>query len=577
MIISDSKTPPKKHICAIYTRISHQEDREKSKYDTIEFQHEVCKRYIGLKEEEGWKVFNTRYEDRNYSGKDLNRPALKHLIQDAKEGKFTLIVVKALDRLTRSLKDFYALWEVLQAYKIELASATQEFSTTSPTGRLHLDMVLRFAQFERELASDRTREKMQYQASKGLFHGGYPPLGYDFKTGEKGILVINQKEARLVKWIFERYLRIGSVQKVAQELNSKGYRTKKWRTEQGKWRGGTRFNKGNLLNLLKNIAYIGKTSTGKGGNKEFHKAQWKGIVSEKTFHRANQMLNQNYRARGSSISENKYNLLLTGLVWCSHCGCQMSPNQSIKKGKVYLYYKCTSVSHGDKTACKIKSVPARELEHIVVDRIKYLSNNQPLTTKLVERAISSSKKRLTELLRDRAHLEAEKRKIGDEAAPFMEAIKKSKLAMIEEHLKPLQDRLDQISAQLSKVDYDINEERQKQIKDVDVLAAFRSFAEVFDSLPPDRQSELLHLLIKKIVYNGDLSKIDITFNNPPEIQKPPKSVGKAASGGSASHRFDKRMNWLPREDSNLGQRGYDLTPVTRRVGLSLHPNGMAGV
>ena len=195
MFLSSEKNK-KPYVCAIYTRISEQEKGEISRFDTIEAQRERSEQYIKLHEEQGWTVVKIRYDDRNYSGGTLERPALKRLIADAKQGKFNMVIVKAVDRFSRSLKQFYELWDILQAAGIELASATQEFNTATPTGRLHLDIVLRFAQYERELASERTKDKMHFRASKGLFHGGYPPLGFDFHHSEKGLLKVNRKKSR---------------------------------------------------------------------------------------------------------------------------------------------------------------------------------------------------------------------------------------------------------------------------------------------------------------------------------------------------------------------------------------------
>ncbi|MBI3316925.1 MAG: recombinase family protein [Candidatus Omnitrophica bacterium] len=541
MFLSSDKTK-KNYRCVVYTRTSDQEKSEISPFDTIEAQRQKCEDYIGLHEENGWTLVPTRYDDRNVSGGTLVRPAFRRLLADARLGKFDMIVVKAIDRFTRSLKHFYEIWEELQKLGIELASATQEFNTASSTGRLHLDIVLRFAQYERELASERTRDKMQFRASKGLFHGGSIPLGFDLHPTEKGVLKPNQEEIPLARLIFRKYVEIQSGNLVATYCNKNGYTTKIWKTKSGVHRGGKKFTEVMIMNMLKSLYYIGRTGT----HEKSFPAQWKGIINTKLFSRVQQIIKSNTVHR-TSISQNIHQLLLTGLIWCGHCGSQMTHNSSIKGGKKYLYYQCTKVGHADRTACEIRRVSARTLEQLVIDRISFLSEREGLIQKIVKQAIKISKQKLTSLRTERKRIVAQLTKIERQAQPWLKAYGRKRFSLIEEQLKPLEEQKIVLEKKLNEMDEEIAQEQQKIIDPQAISRNFKYFKMVFTQLTFEKQRDLLHLLIKKIVYHKEPSKLKIQFYNLPEIKKPPKQSGKTGSGGfSLSSRFDERMYWLPR-------------------------------
>ena len=561
MFLSSDKQV-KAYRCAIYTRLSDQEKSEISKFDSIEAQREICERYITLHEEQGWTFTVVRYDDRNISGGKIERPALRRLIADAKEHKFDMIIVKSIDRFTRNLRHFYDLWDMLQKAQIELASATQEFNTASPTGRLHLDIVLRFAQYERELASERTRDKMRFRASKGLFHGGYPPLGFDFHPTEKGILNVNKNEVGLVKSIFAKYLELQSAQIVAAWLNKQGHRTKSWKTKENAHRGDKKFTKGILLNMLRNVAYIGRT----GNLKESYQAKWPAILSTKVFNNALKILNSN-GIRKSSISKNKHHFLLTGLIWCSKCGSQMTPNPAHAHGNTYLYYRCSSVIHSDKTACSIGSVPARAIEDLVIKRIDFLAKHPQRVDAIIRAALKNQRKRLPLLREEKKELLGKLAKVKRKAEVLVKAIGKQRYTFIQESLNPLEEQRTAIDQRLVEIDEKLKIEESKNIDPRLALERLQSFNDIIDKLPFERRRKLLYLLINKITYDNDPAKLKIEYFNIPDAKETPDQPKDGQSGAFSSYTFGKRTNWLPREDSNLGHSGYDLTPITRRVGL----------
>lgn len=541
MFLSSDKNK-KAYRCAVYCRLSDQEKGEVSQYDSIEAQRDLCEKYISIHAQDGWKVIPTRYDDRNYSGGKLERPALKRLLEDAKAGKFDMIVVKAIDRFTRSLKHFYFLWEdVLQALGVELASATQEFNTASPTGRLHLDIVLRFAQYERELASQRTKEKMEFRARKGLFHGGYPPLGFDFDIKQKGMLRPNAKQISLVKLIFRKYAELQSANLVAKYCNKNGYLTKSWKTKGQQSRGGNRFTEAIVMNILRNVAYIGRT----GNLETFYPAQWKGFINRKLFERVQQIIKNN-TVRRHTINQNKHRLLLIGLVWCSECGSIMTHNTAVKKDKTYLYYQCTKVGHSDKTACSVRRVAARALDNLVIERMRFLSERRDLVEKITALAVRMARKKIPILRAEKNRIVAQLQKVEREAAPLIKAIGKKKLTIIQEKLLVLDSQRETLKTKLDEIDEEMTKEKMKVINPVVVCQNLQYFNAVFNALPFEKQRDLAHLLIKKIVYHKDPSKVTISFYNLPEIKNPPGNPKKGHSGGSSlSSRFDERMYWLP--------------------------------
>src|SRR5882757_2945350 len=241
--------------CAIYTRKSteHGLDQE---FNSLDAQREACEAYIKSQASQGWKALPQHYDDPAYSGGNLDRPALQKLLQDIDAGRIDVIVVYKIDRLTRSLADFAKLVEAFDAKSISFVAVTQQFNTTTSMGRLTLNVLLSFAQFERELSSERVRDKVAASRRKGKWTGGTAPLGYDTK-GKK--LVINKAEAETVRYIFKRYLELQSFGKLVEDLDRGGILTKRRDTKVSKYNGGIPFTYGPLAHFLKNRLYIGET------------------------------------------------------------------------------------------------------------------------------------------------------------------------------------------------------------------------------------------------------------------------------------------------------------------------------
>jgi site-specific DNA recombinase len=248
------KAPVRKTRCAIYTRVSTDE-RLDMEFNSLDAQREAALAYIQSQKHEGWLFVGDRYDDGGFSGGTMDRPALQRLLRDVESGRIDVIVVYKVDRLSRSLIDFARIVEVLDKHNVSFVSITQQFNTTTSMGRLTLNILLSFAQFEREVIGERIRDKFAASRKKGMWMGGTPPLGYDVVERK---LVVNKTEAELVRLIFARFLRIGSATKLAQELRRAGHTTKCWTTQDGRHRPGKPIDKSAIYKILGNRTYLGE-------------------------------------------------------------------------------------------------------------------------------------------------------------------------------------------------------------------------------------------------------------------------------------------------------------------------------
>src|SRR5262244_818933 len=240
--------------CAIYTRKSSEEGLEQE-FNSLAAQREACEAYIRSQQHEGWVLARTRYDDGGCSGGNIERPALQQLLADIRAGRIDIVVVYKVDRLTRALADFARLVEIFDKEGVSFVSVTQQFNTTSSMGRLTLNVLLSFAQFEREVTGERIRDKIAASKKKGLWMGGNPPLGYDARGRT---LVVNPAEAETIRHIFALYKQFGCVRRVKQEADRLGLRTKRRTTAHGAERGGAPFSRGHLYRLLSNPIYTGR-------------------------------------------------------------------------------------------------------------------------------------------------------------------------------------------------------------------------------------------------------------------------------------------------------------------------------
>jgi site-specific DNA recombinase len=345
--------------CAIYTRKSteHGLDQE---FNSLDAQREACEAYIKSQASQGWKVFPQPYDDPAYSGGNLERPALKRLLREIESGRIDVVVVYKIDRLTRSLADFAKLVETFDAKSISFVAVTQQFNTTTSMGRLTLNVLLSFAQFERELASERVRDKVAASRKKGKWTGGTVPLGYDAKDKK---LVINKAEAETVRTIFRLYLELRSFGKLVAELDRRKFVTKRRATKVAKYQGGIPFTYGPLAYFLKNRIYLGEMHHGGKWFKGEHQA----ILDRQTFEQVQALLKSNRITR--RIKHSKSGALLRGKLFDDKDNA-MSPSFSSKNGVRYRFYVSTALRGRLHRAGSVTRVSAPEIEGIIEDTLR---------------------------------------------------------------------------------------------------------------------------------------------------------------------------------------------------------------
>jgi site-specific DNA recombinase len=346
--------------CAIYTRKSTEHNLDLA-FTSLDAQREACEAYIKSQAHEGWRLVPERYDDGAFSGASLDRPAVQELLADVRVGKIDIVLVYKVDRLTRSLADFAKLIELFDAHHVSFVSVTQAFNSSSSMGRLTLNVLLSFAQFEREVIGERVRDKIAASKRKGIWVGGPVPLGY--AAVDKRVVVV-PAEAEAVRTIFARYLELGSVRALAEDLDRRGIRSKPRRLADGRTIGGSRFGVGALAYLLKNRFYIGEVVY----RGEVHRGEHQPILDAALFEAvqgrlAAQAVARRCRLRGSPA-------LLTGRVFDA-CGNRMSPTHANKGGARYRYYVSQAVLQKKPRApASLSRVPAAEFEALVLAALR---------------------------------------------------------------------------------------------------------------------------------------------------------------------------------------------------------------
>jgi DNA invertase Pin-like site-specific DNA recombinase len=343
--------------CALYTRKSSEEGLEQS-FNSLHAQREACEAYVLSQKHEGWHVLSAKYDDGGFSGGNMERPGLKKLLDDIAAGKIDTVVVYKVDRLTRSLADFAKIVETFDSKGVSFVSVTQQFNTTTSMGRLTLNVLLSFAQFEREVTGERIRDKVAASKKKGMWMGGIVPLGYDHKDRQ---LHVNEAEAEQVLHIFTQYLRLRSVFDLYDYLKANGYLSKQRVRADGRSGGCSVLSRGTLYHLLSNPVYIGKTRHGG----KLYEGQHKAVIDQKTWDQAAELLASNRVKRRTShnVASSR---ILTGLLFDEREN-RFTPTHASKKGRRYAYYTLRA-DDGRSTI----SLPALEFEQLIVGRIRDL-------------------------------------------------------------------------------------------------------------------------------------------------------------------------------------------------------------
>ncbi len=495
-----------RHIrCAIYTRKSTEEGLQQE-FNSLDAQRESAEAFIASQKAEGWDCLPDRYDDGGYTGANMERPALKRLFEDVEAGRVDCVVVYKVDRLSRSLLDFARMMETFDKSQVSFVSVTQQFNTTHSMGRLTLNILLSFAQFEREIISERTRDKIAAARRKGKWMGGKPLLGYDLHLAPGGSkLVVNEGEAVRVRAIFDEYLEKQSLIRTVQVLNERGWGTKRWTTRKGNERGGQPFDKVTLFRLLSNVVYLGNVRY----KDELHEGEHDPIVDEDAWTRVQQMLRSNGRSGGMHV-RNTYGALLKGLLYCKPCARPMMHTYTSKRNRAYRYYTCYTAQKQGWHACPSKSVPAEQIERFVIEQIRAIGRDQSVMSMTLEQARAQALEETASLESDAAiaereigRIHVEISKVAADAATNGHAA--SRLAELHERLRETAQRLTELRDQAEQAQHGM-------ISKAEVDYAFAAFDPLWESLSLWEQVRVLRLLIQRVEYDGANGKIAVTFH-----------------------------------------------------------------
>ena len=491
--------------CCVYTRKSTEEGLQQD-FNSLDAQREAGENYIASQREEGWSLLPQRYDDGGFTGGNMDRPALQRLIADIEAGKIDCVVVYKLDRLSRSLLDFARMMEIFEKHKVSFVSVTQLFNTATSMGRLMVNILLSFAQFEREIIGERTRDKIAATKRKGKWCG-HPILGYDIDP--KGYrLVVNEEEAAMVRAIFALYLEHEALLPVVQELERRGWTNKRWVNKAGKECGGSAFDKTSLHRLLTKIVYTGKVRY----KDEVHDGEHEAIIQPAVWEQVQAVLRRNGRSGGAPV-RNQFGALLRGLIHCGSCGCSMTPAHTTKGDRRYRYYTCTTAQKRGWNACPTKAIPAGEVERFVVEQIRCIGSDPVLLRETLAQAREQDEARVTELEteqrgleRDQSRWHAELRKLAVHLGPD------NADDPLIGRLADLQERLAQVEKRAGSVREQIDAIRRQRLDEEQASETLRLFDPVWEALPPREQARVLQLLVERIDYDGGKGNIAIRFH-----------------------------------------------------------------
>lgn len=491
-------TEKKQLRCAIYTRKSVTEGLEQD-FNSLDAQREAGEAYIASQRHEGWVCLPDRYDDGGFTGANMERPAMKRLMADVESGKVDCIVVYKVDRLSRSLLDFARIMEILDRHNAAFISVTQAFNSSTSMGRLTLNILLSFAQFERETIAERTRDKMVAARRKGKWVGGRPFLGYDIVPGG-GALIVNEAEAIQVREIFKLYLSLQSLQGTVAELNRRGITMKQWLTQKGTLCGGGTFNKSALSGMLTNVAYIGQVNY----RGHIAQAEFSGIVEQELFEAVQTCLKENCLCAGSRV-RNKHHALLGGILRCGHCDSPMSHSHTSRnRAKVYRYYVCNRASKEGWDKCPSPSLPAAEVEKFVVEEIARIGEDTELCQQVIVQHEKNRQQQLSETTANRRKLEHQLDTIAKKLRKASSEGDVATLADCQRQQTEAEQRLAEVDARLVSL-------HESDLSAEVLQATVKAFLPAWESLTLQERIRLLKLLIQKVTYDGTQGEMAITF------------------------------------------------------------------
>lgn len=493
---------------AIYSRVSTDE-RLGQAFNSIHHQREACESYVNIHRGEGWSVVADEYTDGGFTGANTTRPGLQRLIADVEAGKIDVVLTYKLDRLSRSMRDFLNLLHFFEQHNVSFVSVSQSFDTTTPIGKMTLNLLASFGEFERQVTAARTKDKLGAARRRGRWTGGMPPLGYN-TAPEGGRIVVNKDEADQVRAIFDLYFEKCSLIAVVQELGNRGWRRKTWTTRDGKVRVGRTFNNVDVHRLLTDPLYAGMQ---KLGNETF-KGEHPAIVTKAVFERVQRLLDGNRRNSGASY-RNRHGALLRGILRCAACDSSMTHAFTERRGKAFRYYRCVNAVKNGAAACPTGSVPATKIETFVVEQIKKIGSDPVLCDEtfrqvqaqvaIERRGLKAEAKRVNRELADtRAELDRLTSAVAKASGPAADALM-AKLAETQERFTTLERRRAEI----------VDRQATLTAQDVDPAAVGRAlaqFTDIWEVLLTRERERIVRLLIERVDYHGANGELKFTFS-----------------------------------------------------------------
>ncbi|MCD6564611.1 MAG: recombinase family protein, partial [Bacteroidales bacterium] len=469
-----------------------------------------------------------RYILKGVSGKDSFRSIeFARLFEDIKRGKVNTIVCTALDRISRSVRDFLNFFEILNKYDIEFVCLKQNYDTTTSQGKLFITIMMALAEFEREQTSERNKEATLARAKRGLWNGGFI-IGYNLDPNKKGYIFVNEAEKALVNFAFKSYLKTGSVISTAKELNKHGYRTKEYTTRAGKYKPPKEFIYSSVKHMLTNYVYIGKKEVNKNKKgqdqnklpeRERYKlvdAVWEPIIEEEIFYNVQDLLKKNYNSKHNVAKAITHTYILnSGLLWCDCCGTEMEGRSGTGRGGIkYYYYRCKN------NKCAFK-VSAKEIEKVVIKLLKKMATNKEIAESIIKSANLKLQKELPELQNQKSMLQHELDEVKKFASGIMNKWKdmanQDTALFIKDKLDQLGKRRKEIEDGIESLDSMIAEIKLESINQDVVVPAFKKFKEIFDSLKPYQKKELIRLFLHKALLSREGIKIAL-YGQIPDIE-----------------------------------------------------------
>lgn len=497
-------TPATKRV-AIYTRQSVERENG-GEFGSIEAQREAVLAYVASQRSEGWVASEAIYDDRGISGGKADRPALNRLLADIRDRRVDIVACYKIDRLSRSLLDFTRFLALFEEHEVAFVSVTQNFNSTTSVGRLTLNLLGTFAQFEREQISERTADKIRASRERGLWTGGKPMLGFDAVEGK---LIVNENESERVREIFAIYLERGTIPSTLAEMRHRGIANKAWTNKAGKRTGGRDFDKVSLRALLSNPLVVGKIRAGDRVVKALHAP----IVDPQVFDAVQRRLDERRAIVEAGMRTLKpWGPLLGGIVKCKRCGRRMGHTSSARRERRYTYYTCVSIQKHGAHACPGSRVSATELEQFVVSKLKGVGTDPDLARKTLEAA-------RVRLFDRENEIREELRRLGDERR-HMERSRGAKDVAADAGTSARTDgptgvdsAADDLDAKLEKLRAEQAALAQPSPDDAVISAALATFTSMWEALAPNERRRVVTLLVEKVVVDAPGGTVELVLRD----------------------------------------------------------------